>query len=113
MDIILKRSIEWLDRLIEFDTTSRLSNLDLISDIEKYMNELGVPTRLTHDKDKTKANLWCTIGPQDIGGVVLSGHTDVVPIDGQEWTKKINKITIFTNKLCIKVRIYLNQLRWI
>ena len=51
MDIILKRSIEWLDRLIAFDTTSRLSNLDLISDIEKYMNELGVPTRLTHDKD--------------------------------------------------------------
>ena len=99
MDIILKRSIEWLDRLIAFDTTSRLSNLDLISDIEKYMNELGVPTRLTHDKDKTKANLWCTIGPQDIGGVVLSGHTDVVPIDGQEWTKTPFKMSEQSGKL--------------
>ena len=99
MDIILKRSIEWLDRLIAFDTTSRLSNLDLISDIEKYMKELGVPTRLTHDKDKTKANLWCTIGPQDIGGVVLSGHTDVVPIDGQEWTKTPFKMSEQSGKL--------------
>ena len=80
MDSILKRSIEWLDRLIAFDTTSRLSNLDLIADVEKYMKELGVPTRLTYDKDKTKANLWCTIGPQNVGGVVLSGHTDVVPV---------------------------------
>ena len=62
MDIILKRSIEWLDRLIAFDTTSRLSNLDLISDIEKYMNELGVPTRLTHDKDKTKQTSGAQLG---------------------------------------------------
>ena len=62
MDSILKHSIEWLDRLIAFDTTSRLSYLDLIADVEKYMKELGVPTRLTYDKDKTKRTFGAQSG---------------------------------------------------
>ena len=52
----LDKSKEWLERLISFDTTSRLSNLELINDIETYLNTLGIPTRLTHNREKSKAN---------------------------------------------------------
>jgi acetylornithine deacetylase len=83
----LSSSIEWLDRLVAFDTTSRLSNLALIDDVQSYLRELGIPTRLTRNDEGSKANLWATIGPEDRGGVVLSGHTDVVPVDGQEWSR--------------------------
>ena len=83
----LSSSIEWLDRLVAFDTTSRLSNLALIDDVQNYLRELGIPTRLTRNDEGSKANLWATIGPEDRGGVVLSGHTDVVPVDGQEWSR--------------------------
>lgn len=95
----LAKSIEWLDRLIAFDTTSRLSNLELIKTVEAYLNELGISARLTHNEDGSKANLWCTIGPEDVGGIVLSGHTDVVPIDGQEWTKTPFKMSEENGKL--------------
>jgi acetylornithine deacetylase len=83
----LSSSIEWLDRLVAFDTTSRLSNLALIEDVQNYLRGLGIPTRLTRNDEGSKANLWATIGPEDRGGVVLSGHTDVVPVDGQEWSR--------------------------
>lgn len=83
----LSASIEWLDRLIAFDTTSRLSNLELIQEVQDYLDGLGIPTRLTRNEDGGKANLWATIGPEDRGGVVLSGHTDVVPVDGQDWSR--------------------------
>ena len=82
----LATSIDLLDRLIAFDTTSRLSNLELIADVQSYFDGLGIATRLTHNDDGKKANLWATIGPEDKGGVVLSGHVDVVPVDGQDWT---------------------------
>ena len=95
----LEKSKEWLERLISFDTTSRLSNLELINDIEIYLNTMGIQTRLTHNGEKSKANLWCTIGPEEIGGIVLSGHTDVVPIDGQAWTKPAFKMTEESGKL--------------
>lgn len=78
--------ITMLERLVAFDTTSRHSNLDLIEFVRGALGEFGVETRLTFNAEKTKANLWATIGPQDRGGVVLSGHTDVVPVDGQNWT---------------------------
>ena len=78
--------IAWLDRLIAFDTTSRNSNMALIEDVRGHLDALGFATRLTHDETGTKANLWATVGPTDRGGVVLSGHTDVVPVDGQDWT---------------------------
>ena len=83
----LSSSIEWLDRLVAFDTTSRLSNLELIDDVQTYLHGLGIPTRLTRNEEGGKANLWATIGPEDRGGVVLSGHTDVVPVDGQDWSR--------------------------
>ena len=82
----LDRAIAMTERLIAFDTTSRNSNLALIEDVKAYLADLGISSRLTYDHDGAKANLWCTIGPQERGGIVLSGHTDVVPVDGQEWS---------------------------
>lgn len=75
-----------IDRLIAFDTTSRNSNLDLIHDVRDYLAGLGVTAHLTYDDDRRKANLYATLGPTDRGGVALSGHTDVVPVDGQDWS---------------------------
>ncbi len=78
-------SAEMLDKLVSFDTTSRNSNLDLIQFVSEYLLGLGVKSKLVQSPDKTKANLLASIGPQKAGGVVLSGHTDVVPVDGQDW----------------------------
>ncbi len=77
---------ELIERLVGFDTVSRNSNLALISFIADLLDGLGVPTQLTYDDDKRKANLWATFGPDEFAGTVLSGHTDVVPVDGQAWT---------------------------
>ena len=71
--------------LIAFDTTSRESNLELIDWVRNYLDGLGVRSHLTFDDDERKANLYATAGPLDRGGVMLSGHTDVVPVDGQNW----------------------------
>ena len=79
-------SRELLDRLIGFATVSRDSNLELIRFIEAYLAEHGVQSELFFNEEGTKANLFATIGPLASGGVVLSGHTDVVPVDGQAWT---------------------------
>jgi acetylornithine deacetylase len=74
-----------LRRLIGYDTTSRDSNLALIDYVRGYLGDLGVPSELVHDETGKKANLYATLGPSDRAGVCLSGHTDVVPVDGQEW----------------------------
>lgn len=74
-----------LERLVSFDTTSRNSNLPLLDFVAGYLEGQGVPVRLVHNPERTKANLYATIGPDVPGGVVLSGHTDVVPVDGQAW----------------------------
>jgi len=79
-------SIDILDDLIAFPTISRDSNLDLITYIESHFARLGISSTLVHSADGRKANLWATIGPADRPGIVLSGHTDVVPVDGQAWT---------------------------
>ncbi|MEM9682593.1 MAG: acetylornithine deacetylase, partial [Pseudomonadota bacterium] len=71
--------------LIGFDTTSRDSNLDLINHVKDYLAGLGIASSLTFDDEKKKANLYATLGPTDRPGIMLSGHTDVVPIDGQDW----------------------------
>jgi len=73
-------------KLVSYDTTSRDSNLDLIEFAAGYLKDLGIDATLIHNAEKTKANLYATIGPADVPGVVLSGHTDVVPVDGQDWT---------------------------
>ena len=78
-------SIEMLKRLVAFDTTSRNSNLDLIRYIQGYLDDFGVESTLVPNDEGTKANLYASIGPGVPGGIVLSGHTDVVPIDGQPW----------------------------
>lgn len=79
---------EWLSRLVSFDTTSRNSNLELIHFVKDWLAELGVESFLTHDVSEPKANLFATIPAQNgekNGGLILSGHTDVVPVDGQNW----------------------------
>ena len=81
-----KNSIEILKKLVSFDTTSFKSNLDLIKFIENYLNDLNIKSELIYDETKNKANLFTTIGPNLQGGIVLSGHTDVVPITKQNWT---------------------------
>ncbi len=75
-----------IERLIAFDTTSRNSNLELIHDVRDYLAGLGVTSELVFEEERRKANLYATLGPTDRGGIALSGHTDVVPIDGQDWS---------------------------
>ncbi|HEX5263233.1 MAG TPA: acetylornithine deacetylase [Phenylobacterium sp.] len=77
---------EILQTLIGFDTTSRGSNLALIEWVEAYLDGHGVPHRRVPNADGTKSNLLASIGPAVEGGAVLSGHTDVVPVDGQPWS---------------------------
>ncbi|MFK3789662.1 acetylornithine deacetylase [Pseudomonas piscis] len=79
-------SRELLARLVGFATVSRDSNLELIAFIRDYLAGLGVESELIYNPERTKANLFASIGPDDRGGIVLSGHTDVVPVDGQAWT---------------------------
>src|ERR1051326_105270 len=80
------RSISVLESLVGFDTTSRNSNLALIGWVEAYLDDLGVAHARMPDKTGTKANLIATIGNADVPGYILSGHTDVVPVDGQSWS---------------------------
>ncbi|MCE8002832.1 acetylornithine deacetylase [Billgrantia ethanolica] len=77
---------EMLERLVGFATVSRDSNLDLIAFVEGYLDEHGVEHWRVESDDGRKANLLARIGPDVEGGVVLSGHTDVVPVDGQPWS---------------------------
>jgi acetylornithine deacetylase len=79
-------SINLIERLIAFDTTSRNSNLALMEFVGDYLRDLGVESELVHNDEGTKANLYATLGPTDRPGIALSGHTDVVPVDGQEWS---------------------------
>jgi acetylornithine deacetylase len=82
----MSASRELLARLVAFDTTSRESNLALIDFVGDYLDRFGVTYELVYNAQKTKANLFATIGPTEVPGIVLSGHTDVVPVDGQAWT---------------------------
>ncbi len=85
-EALAARSIDILARLVAFDTTSRGSNLALIEYVEAELAKLGVTGRRVPNEHGDKTNLFATIGPNVEGGVVLSGHTDVVPVDGQPWT---------------------------
>jgi len=79
-------SITHLDKLISFNTVSRESNLALINHVANLLEPLGFSIMLAPSEDGKKANLYASIGPQDVPGVVLSGHTDVVPTEGQNWS---------------------------
>lgn len=75
-----------LDRLIGFPTVSSDSNLALIEFAASLLDDIGARVDLSHNDERTKANLFATIGPDTDGGVILSGHTDVVPVEGQDWS---------------------------
>ena len=97
-------SIEWLTRLIAFDTVSRHSNLALIEDVQAYCEQLGLTVDLSFNDAKNKANLFVTVPAGKNAdavnhGLVLSGHTDVVPVDGQDWTSEPFTATIRGDKL--------------
>ena len=99
-----KNSIDWLTRLIAFDTVSRHSNLALIEDVQSYCDQLGLSVDLTFNDAKNKANLFVTVpaganADEANHGLVLSGHTDVVPVDGQAWTSEPFTATIRGDKL--------------
>jgi acetylornithine deacetylase len=83
---LARRATPILERLVGFDTTSHLSNLALIDWVERYLAGFGIEARRIVSADGAKANLLASIGPAVEGGVVLSGHTDVVPVAGQAWT---------------------------
>ncbi|MCP3688131.1 MAG: acetylornithine deacetylase [Gammaproteobacteria bacterium] len=78
-------SEQLLGRLIGYDTTSTNSNLELIDFIRNYLDNFTINSTLVYSDDKSCANLYATIGPDDVAGVMLSGHTDVVPTSGQDW----------------------------
>src|ERR1700761_4941658 len=83
------RSLDWTRRLVAIDTTSRNSNLGLIEEARDHLAKLGFQIALTHDASGAKANLFATWPDREgrlKGGIVLSGHTDVVPVDGQAWS---------------------------
>jgi len=82
----MNSSRDLLAALIAFDTTSRESNLQLIEFVRDYLARLDVPCELIFNEERSKANLFATLGPDDRPGIVLSGHTDVVPVDAQPWT---------------------------
>ena len=98
------QSLDWLTRLIAFDTVSRHSNLALIKEVQAYCEQLGLSVDLTFNEQQNKANLFVTVpAGKDSNsidnGLVLSGHTDVVPVDGQDWTSDPFIATIRGDKL--------------
>ena len=92
-------SIQILEKLISFDTVSSNSNLEIISYCEKILKDAGAETTLIKNTEETKANLFATIGPVDQPGIILSGHTDVVPVTSQKWQTNPFKLTEIDNKL--------------
>jgi acetylornithine deacetylase len=76
---------ELLERLVGFPTVSRDTNLPLVDWVEGYLGEHGITCHRDYDETGQKASLYAHVGPEVEGGVVLSGHTDVVPVDGQAW----------------------------
>ena len=104
---IRPESMAMIEQLISFDTTSRESNLGLIEWVRDWLKGHGVESTLVYDADRRKANLFATVhgrnGPAAPGtarpGIVLSGHTDVVPVDGQAWDTDPFKATISNGRL--------------
>ena len=80
-------SSDILERLVAFKTVSRDTNLDLVEYVRAFMDGVGADCQLYYDPQRRQANLFATIGPRDAGGILLSGHTDVVPVAGQNWSR--------------------------
>jgi len=77
--------LDLMTKLVSFPTVSSLSNLPLIDWVEEYLNAHGIRTHRHYNEDREKAALFAHVGPEVEGAVVLSGHTDVVPVEGQPW----------------------------
>ena len=96
-------ALELIRTLVAFDTTSRESNLALIDWVRDYLAGHGIATHLSFDDNRRKANLFATLPAQDgnvtTGGIVLSGHTDVVPVDGQPWDTPPFEIALIGERL--------------
>lgn len=95
-------TIDWLTKLIQLDTTSRHSNLELIQVVMDWLKQHGFDCHLIHDPLEPKANLFATLVPANgrkEGGLILSGHTDVVPVDGQQWDSDPFSLTHRYNRL--------------
>ena len=84
---------DYLEKLIAFDTTSALSNIALIDWVQSILVPLGADVQIIRNADGSKANIFATIGPADRPGVMLSGHTDVVPVAGQNWSRPAFEMT--------------------
>ncbi len=82
-----------LDRLIGFETVSHMTNLPLMRFVEGLLAEAGISSTMIMDDSGEKANLWARVGPADVPGVILSGHVDVVPVEGQAWTRPAFAVT--------------------
>ena len=95
----LQSSKDILASLVGFDTVSRNSNLELIGWVEGYLDRLGVKHQRIYDETGKKSNLWATLGPKEVPGYILSGHTDVVPVDDQDWTDSPFRLTERDGKL--------------
>jgi acetylornithine deacetylase len=92
------RTLEILETLISFDTTSYRSNLKLIDYVATYLKQFGIEPKLVFNADKSKANLFATIGEARNAGILLSGHTDVVPVEGQSWSSDPYKLFVKDGK---------------
>lgn len=95
-------TIDWLTRLVAYDTTSRNSNLPLIHEIQTWLVHHQITSRLTQDANEEKANLLAILPASDgnlEGGLLFSGHTDVVPVDGQQWNTHPFAATIVEEKM--------------
>ena len=95
----LQTTLKILEKLISFPTVSSDSNLELIGFINDYLTELGAETEVYEDITGDKANLFATIGPKINNGIILSGHTDVVPVEGQNWHTDPFLMTIDGNRI--------------
>lgn len=93
MNNIVNHAIEILENLVAFQSLSGQPNLDIVDYVSGYLSEHGITSSLSYDKTRQQANLFATIGPEIDGGVVLNGHTDVVPVAGQPWTSDPFKLT--------------------
>lgn len=97
-----KTAVEWLEKLVAFDTTSRNSNMEIVRYLDAYLKSVRVATHLTYDGTKTKANLFATIpgrGNTTKGGIIMSGHLDCVPVDNQKWDTDPFKATPIGNRI--------------
>ena len=96
---INNNTLKILEDLVALDTTSRNSNLPVIEYIENYLDKYHIDSKRVWYEENNKANLHAIIGPPEKHGLALSAHTDVVPVDGQNWTSDPWVLTQRENKL--------------